>query len=282
MAPDSRRHERHATSNSPPLPWPFHRLRSPWSPARLTLAAVALGTLTGATLGGLILWTVGIGGSVARLLVSLGAAVVVGGLVGGVMVRWKRKPASVASVDPVASAHDAEESPHGQQTVAVVLNRRAFFERASELAETSAGEHCVAVIDVNRPNVLSEDPGEITEDPTSDAFGQMVVAAIGADAIVGRLATGGFGLVLPGTGPEHGRRVCERVRHFQPKGMETLTPSFGLTNWLCGAEGIDQALGRSEAALYRAKQRGGQRIEVIRRDDDTAGLTSDLAPVSRR
>lgn len=245
---------------------------------------MAAGTVVGAALGTLVFWASGQFVSTTSVLINVAPAAVLGTLAGAAIWGRERQRAATArnEQDLAAALPAAPRNSVATVPERPVLNRRSFFERASDLSSVNTGEHSVAVIDVNRPNVLSEDSGEILEDPTSDAFGRMVMAALDADAIVGRLATTGFGLVLLDTTPDGARSVCEAIRRLQPHGMETITPSIGLTNWHAGSESIDQALGRAEAALYRAKQRGGQRIEVIRRDDDGASLTSDLAPVSRR
>jgi GGDEF domain-containing protein len=279
VAPDSNRQERHAAT-SPPLPSPGPMAQRP--SLRVVVAVTAICATLGGALGIAGAWAFEFGASVEGVLVSLGPAAAFGAAATIILMRRRRRIAPAAIDAPLEHDDDGEMSELTADDMSDVLNRRMFFERASALADVGVDAHCVVVIDVNRPNVLSEDPSEITEDPTSDAFGQLVAAAVGANVTVGRLATGGFGLVLVGAAPEQGRGLCERIRHFQPEGMETLTPSFGITNWLVGDESIDQALGRAEAALYRAKQRGGPRIEVIHYGDAAASLTSDLAPVSRR
>ena len=60
-----------------------------------------------------------------------------------------------------------------------------------------------------------------------------------------------------------------------------LTASIGASDWRPG-EAIDLALARADAALYRAKQRGRNRVEVSPADESGGGIATDLAPVARR
>lgn len=215
MAPESNRQERHVAT-SPPLPPPSPMPKRPT--VGVIVAVTAICTALGGAVGAAGAWAVGFGASAEGVLLSLGCAAVVGAAALTILVRRSGRNVPTTILGPVEQDGDGESSEPSESDSAAVLNRRTFFERASALAGGSVSEHCVVVIDVNRPNVLSEDPGEITEDPTSDAFGQMVAVTVDADAIVGRLATAGFGLVFPETAPEQGRSVCERVRHFQPEG----------------------------------------------------------------
>jgi diguanylate cyclase (GGDEF)-like protein len=82
--------------------------------------------------------------------------------------------------------------------------------------------------------------------------------------------TGGeeFGALLPETSAEDVRRAAERLRRsIAGLSIETsagpirMTASIGFSSLMPGEERIEPALARADAALYRAKQNGRDRVE---------------------
>ncbi len=83
--------------------------------------------------------------------------------------------------------------------------------------------------------------------------------------------TGGeeFGALLPETPAEDVSRAAERLRRSiaehdvpTPAGPIRVTASIGFSSLIPGEDRIEPALARADAALYRAKQGGRNRVEA--------------------
>jgi diguanylate cyclase (GGDEF)-like protein len=74
--------------------------------------------------------------------------------------------------------------------------------------------------------------------------------------IVGRYGGEEFLLVLPGVDSDIAARVIERLRGAMPT---EVTCSFGVATW-DGGEGATALVARADAALYRAKAEGRDRV----------------------
>jgi diguanylate cyclase (GGDEF)-like protein len=75
-----------------------------------------------------------------------------------------------------------------------------------------------------------------------------------------------FVVLLPDTGVERAIGAAERIRVAlrgpHPEGMPAYTVSIGVACQQSAAEDLDALLMRADAALYRAKANGRDRIEV--------------------
>jgi PleD family two-component response regulator len=72
--------------------------------------------------------------------------------------------------------------------------------------------------------------------------------------------------LFPGAACREGMAIAERLRKQVgavqiPGGPESITVSFGVATWLEG-ESKDALLARTDAALYRAKDCGRNRVEA--------------------
>lgn len=183
-----------------------------------------------------------------------------------------RRRAAEARLEELATIDDLTQ----------VVNRRTFFTRAAELAEASERVHCVIVIDLDHFKTLNDTYGHPTGDHALQMFGQVLVSSVVGDNVIGRLGGEEFGVIMVDSTPEQALAVCETMRLRTAETVHQITASFGLTDWAPVVEGVDAAIGRADAALYRAKQRGRNRTELIKRGDDQGSLISDLAPIARR
>ncbi|MGD0863441.1 MAG: EAL domain-containing protein, partial [Candidatus Limnocylindrales bacterium] len=77
-----------------------------------------------------------------------------------------------------------------------------------------------------------------------------------------------FALLLPGTDEESARQIAERVRlaiaAVGESGTSGVTASVGLASSPRDADGADTLVARTDAALYRAKGSGTDRVETAR------------------
>lgn len=168
-----------------------------------------------------------------------------------------------------------------------VLNRREFFARAARLAQNSRGSMVVAILDLDHFKQLNDTNGHSAGDQVLRQYGAMLRdrTASQRGAVVGRLGGEEFGIILPTQTLDPGNGAVplfEAIRRASEEMGHGITTSIGVSDWIPPEDTIDTALGRADGALYRAKQRGRNNVQFVRRDDHPGGIPSDGSPVSRR
>jgi len=161
-----------------------------------------------------------------------------------------------------------------------VPNRRAFFARAAEIANGTGRAATVAVLDLDNFKRLNDTRGHAAGDDALRQTGALMRERVEPAGLVARLGGEEFGIILPGLDPEEAFPMLDGLRVSLTAVRAELTVSIGAADWHPG-EPIDTALGRADSALYRAKQRGRNRVEIASTDDGP-GFGTDLAPVARR
>ncbi len=168
------------------------------------------------------------------------------------------------------------ESLATRDSLTGVLNRRALIALCeAEFARSLRGEAPMAVLmlDADHFKRINDGFGHQTGDEALRELAQRLQAPLPASARLGRYGGEEFLVVLPGTAPEAARAVAERLREglaqpFGPGsrlaavGIERLTVSIGLAGFLGAADTLDAMLARADAALYRAKAAGRNRVEM--------------------
>ena len=73
-----------------------------------------------------------------------------------------------------------------------------------------------------------------------------------------------FAVLLPDTSPHEALAAAERIRAAcaAPKNGPSCTVSVGVTHNLAHTDTLDTLLARADAALYRAKAKGRNQVEV--------------------
>jgi diguanylate cyclase (GGDEF)-like protein len=159
-----------------------------------------------------------------------------------------------------------------------VANRRAFFARATEIAAGTGGHAAVAVLDLDEFKRVNDTKGHAAGDAQLRRCGAILHELVDTNGLAARLGGEEFGLILPHRDAEHARQFLDELRQRFAAECD-VTVSIGVADWLAGSA-IDRALASADAALYRAKQRGRNRVEVANPDD--AAFGTDMAPVARR
>nr|WP_275114552.1 GGDEF domain-containing protein [Thermomonas paludicola] len=153
-----------------------------------------------------------------------------------------------------------------------LANRRGFALHVDQReADGGLAGHALIVVDCDRFKSINDTYGHLAGDRVLQSVANLLRAVAGADDIVCRLGGDEFCLLLHGHGREEAERIAgyitesarmlERM-HSQPPQMTTLS---------VGACMIDgSAIGRwehwyaqADAALYRAKRSGGDRVEWL-------------------
>ncbi len=169
----------------------------------------------------------------------------------------------------VSMEHARELASHDELTQ--VLNRRAIMARLEEERASAARtgqEFCVALLDLDHFKVVNDTHGHRAGDELLQAFVKNVRATMRETDILGRYGGEEFLMILTDTALDGAPRALERVRsaveaadYSRIAAGLTLTVSVGVARWQRGEESV-AVLGRADAALYRAKANGRNRVEM--------------------
>jgi len=153
-----------------------------------------------------------------------------------------------------------------------IANRRAFLEEVSALSQRqTADARPVAVLlaDLDHFKSINDRFGHAAGDRVLQVFAQSAAARLGPSDLFGRLGGEEFAILLYDAGREKGLAVAERIRlSFEDAAAEVDgqpvggTVSMGMVAAEPGYIDIPALLGRADEALYCAKERGRNRVEM--------------------
>lgn len=150
-----------------------------------------------------------------------------------------------------------------------LANRRACAERLSheiQRASRQGTPFCVALCDVDHFKEVNDRWGHGVGDEVLRAVASALRGSVRAIDLVGRWGGEEFIVLLPNASAAGGRVVAERLRAgvlrnaTHEPGPERVTISVGVASF--GGEDTDALVARADEALYRAKARGRNRIEL--------------------
>lgn len=157
-----------------------------------------------------------------------------------------------------------------------ILNHQHFVweaEQALRYAEKSSRHACVVVIDLDHFKRINDTYGHAVGDAVLIRIVALCQAHLRSIDVFGRLGGEEFGLVLPECSLADAMDIVERMRAaivttlFDEKIIEgTVSASFGLASTEDGGYILPTLMVRADAALYRAKHRGRNRIEMHAED----------------
>ena len=170
-----------------------------------------------------------------------------------------------------------------------LLNRRAFIENAVTLCAQQAkrGEPvAMLMFDLDHFKSINDQFGHAVGDDALRLFGRVVRASTRVDDIIGRFGGEEFIAAVPG-GIESASKIAERVRAgFEAAGATIATHTVGATVSIGAAISydpvtvIDSLIARADAALYRAKHDGRNRIYIA--EEEMANERARLIAAARR
>lgn len=153
-----------------------------------------------------------------------------------------------------------------QDPLTGVLNRRAFYERASTLL-TSPGDdlHLVVVmIDLDKFKKLNDVYGHLAGDQALTAVGWALRETSNSSAIIGRFGGEEF-IVIDAVPAEHAERLPTQLCTAIASLPHPVTASVGaaVVRWGCGSA-MEDLIRSADAAMYAAKRAGGNQSRISR------------------
>lgn len=152
-------------------------------------------------------------------------------------------------------------------------NRRGLdniFTREASRADRYENALCVVLIDLDDFKVINDTYGHLIGDSTLIHFATIAKKTIRPSDVIARYGGEEFLIILPDTRPDEAAWVMQRLQNNLSKnplldGDETpikITFSGGITLRKF-QEAQNAVIKRADAALYRAKQQGKNRIEIM-------------------
>ena len=170
-----------------------------------------------------------------------------------------------------------------------LLSRGAFMDNALALcAKQAKGGEPVAMLmfDLDHFKSINDRFGHSVGDHILRLFGQVVRASTRLDDIIGRFGGEEFIAIVPG-GLESASKIAERVRSgFEIAGVTVATHHVGATVSIGAATSydavttIDGLIAQADAALYRAKHDGRNRVHIA--EEEMAGERARVIAAARR
>ncbi len=153
------------------------------------------------------------------------------------------------------------------------LNRRAFF-RFAEREVLRAARHdtalSVILFDIDHFKPVNDTHGHACGDKVLVKLAQLILSGIRDEDLFGRIGGEEFALVLPETNVDAAICIANRLRQkveetgFEsPKGAFGITVSMGVSSPAPAEVDILTAVDRADKSLYRAKNLGRNRVEVL-------------------
>jgi two-component system, cell cycle response regulator len=150
-----------------------------------------------------------------------------------------------------------------------VANRRATVERLDHevtRAKRGSGSLAIALCDVDHFKSVNDKYGHAVGDEVLKAIAQRLHKTIRTIDLVGRWGGEEFLVVLTDATEPGARIAAERLRLAVagippvPQGPPKVSISLGVAEW--AGESIEALVERADRALYRAKSRGRDRVEI--------------------
>jgi len=151
-----------------------------------------------------------------------------------------------------------------------IPNRARFnllFDEAMERCKTKRSDLNMILMDIDNFKAINDRHGHSVGDAILKEFTTLVSKHIRVDDLFSRWGGEEFVLLLPKTSTDHAKKIAENLQSVIEKhdfGIgEKMTCSFGVAGMKNGDRN-NQLFERVDQALYRAKDKGRNRVEVSR------------------
>jgi len=153
-----------------------------------------------------------------------------------------------------------------------IANRRAFLEEVAALSkrqEADGRSAAVLLADLDHFKSINDRFGHAVGDRVLQIFAAAAGAKLGPLDLIGRLGGEEFAMVIYDAGRDKGLAIAERIRlSFETAAADVDgraiggTVSMGMALAETGLFDIPALLGQADEALYCAKERGRNRVEI--------------------
>jgi diguanylate cyclase (GGDEF)-like protein len=176
---------------------------------------------------------------------------------------------SVTAIVFVLSAAEVEQRGEAVlDHLTGLLNRTSLQRRFEELAEQAALTSepiSLVVLDIDHFKAINDEQGHARGDAVLRDVAYEVRKQLRSFELVYRLGGEEFLVVLPGTTLDEATAVAERLRSTLERALPgglTVTASFGVAGAVGAGVRFDELFAEADAALYRAKDLGRNRVEI--------------------
>ena len=150
-----------------------------------------------------------------------------------------------------------------RDTLTGIGNRRAFDRSLAALLERSGARCTLALIDCDHFKEVNDRASHLAGDRVLRRVANVLKAASRRTDLAARFGGDEFAIVFADATLDDAKSVCERIRsvveHHADDGAPPVTVSIGLAEAVAG-DSVETLLKRADAALYRAKGEGRNRV----------------------
>ena len=146
-----------------------------------------------------------------------------------------------------------------------LANRKAFIAMLQHLLDDRI-DGCLAVFDIDYLRAINMRYGQFVGDDVLIVFSDLVRSMTRSTDIISRIGGESLGILLPGTTPSHAKAICQHIIDTLSEISRTtgqdnipITASAGIAR--IGVS-VDNTIKRSELALFMAKAKGRNRLEM--------------------
>lgn len=173
--------------------------------------------------------------------------------------------------DLTAANHRLEELA-SRDSLTNIYNRRYFVEltdRDLERARRDASPVSLAIIDLDHFKQVNDNYGHLIGDEVLRLVVEKIAQGLRTTDLFARIGGEEFAVLMPGTPAPAAQMVAERLRQMVAEqayatsgALVPVTISVGLATTTPPIQSLDLLMDRADKALYAAKRRGRNRVEV--------------------
>jgi diguanylate cyclase (GGDEF)-like protein len=183
---------------------------------------------------------------------------------------WKHRLRTLHSVEAMKSLellrvqHEQASRAAALDALTGIANRGAFDRAVRQAAARPSDEVTVMLVDTDKFKQINDTAGHAAGDAALRAIATALGAQLREEDLLARLGGDEFAVLLPGLGADGALRIAERmVLAVRAIPDCPATVSIGVAATRAGD--LPEALRRADAAMYRAKRRGGDGVEESER-----------------